>query len=293
MQYNNSCLEILHWNCSGLNVHSDQSMLYDDDLISLVINHDIVLLSETHCRADDKVDIKGYNCFQSNRNVTKANNRNYGGIAILYKQELKKGIKFLENKSVDYVWIKLCKSFFGFESDYYLCYAYIPPENSSFYKTRGEDTLIYIQQDIIRYSNIGKIMLCGDLNARTKDLPDFIERDELLDKELMLADEISLYELDYNIESRFSQDNKVCYRGHRLLDLCIAAKLRILNGRTIGDAFGKYTCHKTNGSSVNDYAIVSEDIVNNILYFQVHPFLGHLSDHCSISLSMKCNYVIN
>ena len=75
-----------------------------------------------------------------------------------------------------------------------------------------------------------------------------------------------------------------------MLDLCIAAKLRILNGRTVGDAFGKYTCHKSHGSSVNDYVIVSEDILNKMLYFNVLPFQGDLSDHCGISFAVKCLY---
>ena len=40
-----------------------------------------------------------------------------------------------------------------------------------------------------------------------------------------------------------------------LLDLGIATKMRIINGRIIGDMNGKFTCHKYNGSSVVDYVI--------------------------------------
>ena len=66
------------------------------------------------------------------------------------------------------------------------------------------------------------------------------------------------------------------------------SKLCILNWRIVGDVEGKYTCHKTNDSSVNDYVIVNEDILNNVLYFHVQQFMGHLSDHCSVSFSVKC-----
>ena len=255
---------------------------------NLLIKHDLVLLSETHCKTDEKIHIDGYECFQLNRNKTKGNNRNYGGIAVIYKCEMKKGIKFLQHKNHDYVWVKLLKTWFGFETDYYLCYAYIPPENSTFYKARGDDTLALIESDILKYSKMGHVMLCGDLNARTKNLPDFILNDEPLDDEIFPQDEISIYELDNNINVRSSQDDKVCARGQKLLSLCIAAKLRILNGRTVGDALGKYTCHKTNGSSVNDYVIVNEDILKKVLYFQVQQFMGHMSDHCSVSFSIKC-----
>lgn len=34
---------------------------------------------------------------------------------------------------------------------------------------------------------------------------------------------------------------KIDSRGNDLVDLCICQQLRILNGRIIGDLFGKYT----------------------------------------------------
>ena len=64
-----------------------------------------------------------------------------------------KGIKFLEDKTGDKVWVKLFKEWFGLEKDYFFCYAYIPPESSSFYKARGQDTLSYIESDIAKFPN--------------------------------------------------------------------------------------------------------------------------------------------
>ena len=72
----------------------------------------------------------------------------FGGIAILYKSDLKEGIKFLPHKNDDFVWIKLCKSFFGLVQDYFICYTYIPPENSKYYQNRKQDTWDYIEKDI-------------------------------------------------------------------------------------------------------------------------------------------------
>ena len=285
MTYDINVINILHWNCSGLNLNTDHSKLEDSDFYNAVIQHDLVLLCETHCATSSSIHVKGYGSFQLNRNVTKGNNRSYGGIAILYRNCMKNGLKFLEHKNGDYVWVKLLKEWFGLEKDYYLCYAYIPPENSSFYKSRGQDTLSFIESDIVKYSKLGPIILCGDLNARTKNLPDYIMNDEKIDH---ISEENYLYEEDYNIGMRSSQDEKVCSRGHKLLNLCIAAKLRILNGRLIGDASGRYTHHKSNGSSVNDYAIASEEIFSKVLYFHVNQFIGHLSDHCSISFAVKC-----
>lgn len=59
--------------------------------------------------------------------------------------------------------------------------------------------------------------------------------------------------------------------------------MRILNGRTLGDMLGKFTCFTSNGSSVVDYAIVSESVLNSILYFNVSYFVPTLSDcHCRL-----------
>jgi hypothetical protein len=54
-------------------------------------------------------------------------------------------------------------------------------------------------------------------------------------------------------------------RGKQLLEFCVTTKLRILNGRVIGDLFGKYTCHKPTGSSVVDYIILSEELLTHFV----------------------------
>ena len=67
-------------------------------------------------------------------------------------------------------------------------------------------------------------------------------------------------------EKRNSYDNKLDARGRPLLELCVTTKMRILNGRVIGDLFGKYTCHKPTGSSVVDYIILSEDFDKCVIF---------------------------
>ncbi len=75
--------------------------------------------------------------------------------------------------------------------------------------------------------------------------------------------------------------------------MCISSQLRILNGRTLGDLSGCYTCHKHNGSSSVDYGIVSCDLLNLITNFQVHDHLSDFSDHNLISCRMKrINYKV-
>ena len=53
---------------------------------------------------------------------------------------------------------------------------------------------------------------------------------------------------------------------------------------------GKLTCYKWNGSSTVDYGIVQRNIFNNVDFFKVHNLEGHVSDHCPISLGLKCRF---
>ena len=59
--------------------------------------------------------------------------------------------------------------------------------------------------------------------------------------------------------------------GRALSNMCITNKLCFLNGRTRGDRLGNFTCLTYNGASVVDYAIVGHDVLENIIYFTVHP----------------------
>ena len=60
----------------------------------------------------------------------------------------------------------------------------------------------------------------------------------------------------------------------------------ILNGRTKGDRFGNFTCFTYNGCSTVDYAITSNSLFSDVIYFTVHP-LSLLSNHCPISFALR------
>ena len=70
--------------------------------------------------------------------------------------------------------------------------------------------------------------------------------------------------------------------------------MRILNGRVLGDAFGKYTCFTPQGCSVVDYVIVSEGILDQILYFCINDFVATISDcHCILEWKLSSRYQNN
>ena len=84
----------------------------------------------------------------------------------------------------------------------------------------------------------------------------------------------------------------MCFKGYdnpygrALSNMRITNKLCFLNGRTRGDRVGNFTCFTYNGAIVIDYAIVGHDVLENIIYFTVHP-LTLLSNHCYISFALK------
>ena len=64
-----------------------------------------------------------------------------------------------------------------------------------------------------------------------------------------------------------------------LLDLCITSRLRIMNGRILGDTQGKFTAHCSLESSVIGYMISSEELIDRFLYIKVNDFKRSLSPH--------------
>ena len=72
------------------------------------------------------------------------------------------------------------------------------------------------------------------------------------------------------------------------MNLCNKSQLVILNGRKLGDLEGKFTCHKYNGSSVDDLMISSAELYHKVKYFKVLDPVWY-SDHCPILCSMKVN----
>lgn len=70
----------------------------------------------------------------------------------------------------------------------------------------------------------------------------------------------------------------------------MSARLRILNGRFIGDSLGFYTCISPSGYSTVDfdYAVVIESLLPSVQYFKTGNF-SYISDHVQVEFFLKCN----
>ena len=81
----------------------------------------------------------------------------------------------------------------------------------------------------------------GDMNAHiNRNDHDFIQMDS---NDPLIDDLPNTYIVDSSIKDRnVTKEQSTNSYGKQIIDLCISAKLRILNGRTLGDTMGRITC---------------------------------------------------
>ena len=221
----------------------------------------------------NEVTLPGFKTFSNSAQKfrNKKSGRLSGGIILGYKYSLDGGISFVKSNT-DYLWCKLDKVFFNLEKDIYLCAIYIPPRDSPYF---NPDVFVDIESDIAVFTRNGSVMLAGDFNARTSKVSDFIDVDNC---NHIPGDNIPLPD---SIKKRQNYDNNINDHGKSLIELCKTCDLRILNGRTKGDSFGKITYHSQKGVSTVDYIIVSHDILNLIESFIVKK-PNIFSDHSQL-----------
>ena len=85
-----------------------------------------------------------------------------------------------------------------------------------------------LQSECAQYERKGFVLLCGDFNARTNDVNDFIVNDGL-DDYLPIGDN---YVLDQHLDKRVSKDSyPINANGTAFIDFYKASGHRIMNGR--------------------------------------------------------------
>ena len=73
----------------------------DPDLLSQFDNDYIVLLTETHVGCNNILTFDHFNYYPFCQDRSK-NNRHFGGLGILIRKDIKKGVKFLNNGTSEY-----------------------------------------------------------------------------------------------------------------------------------------------------------------------------------------------
>ena len=195
-------------------------------------DYDILLLTETWNSNLSNTKIDGYESFNCSRpKSNKKAKRDSGGVIVYYKQRYRNYLQLISINTNGLVWFKLKKEIGNFENDLILCLCYIPPEGSSVYRNENSDLYDYdffesLNNDIIRYSELGTIYLAGDFNSRTGSELDFVP-DIGLDRFV----DVPLNEDSSSLSKRKNFDTVVNSFGLKLLTLCKENNLFPRNGQ--------------------------------------------------------------
>ena len=133
-------LNISSWNAHGLfcRLNNERhSKFLKRSRYHKIPNSDIVGIVETKaCETDSISLLQGY-ALLSKTNRQRLNKGIYGGVAVLCKVGISKGITPLPVTHSEYIWIKLKKSrFLTSKKDIYICFIYNSPKNSSYSKDK-------------------------------------------------------------------------------------------------------------------------------------------------------------
>ena len=116
---------------------------------------------------DFNISLDNYHTYKSCRKIS-ANNRFYCGLCIFISNIIKKSVTVIRNNHQDIIWLKLKKRLLKLEKDIYMCFTYIIPSNSSYYKNNdfdNESIFDLIKQDCAEFVVNGNVMIMADFNA--------------------------------------------------------------------------------------------------------------------------------
>jgi hypothetical protein len=253
------------WNIEGI-----ESKLSDNGFIGYLKTFDVIGLVETWATGSEKLqqvfdDYHVYNCSAKNSN---RGGRNMGGVVVLIRNVYNNLIKRVCCEYEFGVLLQVNGTLFDVERDVLFICAYLPPAGSPFYSPNDASGITCLEDALIGVDNIHSLdlLICGDFNARTGELNDFV----ITDKHTPLFDEFRDFLGETVTTVRKSCDRVINKPGRDLLDLCKTYGVSIVNGR-IGQDLGKgeYTYIDTTGCSVIDYYLVSITLFDKIVDFCV------------------------
>ena len=273
----------------SLNVCGLFSKIKFGTLSKHISEFDICCLSEIKTEFIPDDQFENYKCFVFDKKLKNSSNRT-PGIATIIKENVFDHIVPIKNTLSHWVfWMEI-----GIEKShpmFILGNVYIPCESSPFFH---EDIFDEILQDILSIQTKSDLpfILLGDFNSRTGIEKDFFESNPIIDASLGTEDDFSSRLRDLGLLNRFNFDKKVNKNGENLLELCRACDLKIVNGRFGKDQnMGAFTCHRVNGSSTIDYAIVSDMLTPYINDFSIDIHDRSMSDvHSPIALNIGTTF---
>ena len=128
---------------------------------------------------------------------------------------------------------------------------YVPPTDSKVFNSSNIDLYDQLEQDIVKFNDLGKVFVSGDLNGRTCDDIDYFEFDKYLDQNSLLGN-------TFDIPTRVNKYHTLDFNGRQILDFCQSTGLLIANGRLLNDRnVGKFTFCGHRGQSTVDCLLLN------------------------------------
>ena len=132
-----------------------------------------------------------------------------------------------------------------------------------------------LETHIVRYNELGKVYVTGDMNCRASDALDYFIFDKYLDQQFSHINA-------FDIPIRINKDRILDYNGRYLIELCQSTGLLIANGRLLGDQNrGNFTFCSHQGQSTVDYLLLNFLDFETLSNFEILDF-NEYSDHAPI-----------
>ena len=221
---------------------------------------------------------------------------------------MEKGVSVVQWDYEDGICFKLDKEYFGWDEHVFLVFVYMRPNTSTRNDLHdGANCYDLLLDQLSKVSDQGGVVIAGDMNARTGEREDCMvinnKNGELqqLDRQQILnqidLNENALCENDFVLNGmsvkRVNCDKKVNDYGVKLIQLCYACDLVIMNGRAgVDRSKGSTTFCNHNGESTIDYVICDKCVMYKMKNVKVHD-INELSDHSIVSFELIINTVIN
>lgn len=249
-------ISALAWNINGI---SDK--LGDPDVQEIIKSHHIVVLTETQKGKSYKVNFPGYYTKHfARKTIHPKAKRASGGMLVLISNKINKHVKIMKQTNEFIIWIQIKAEK---NKTLYIGAVYVSPEESS-YKSR-DNFFECLQKDIDCRWDKGMIALMGDFNARTSNLTETLDSNNIP-------------------TTRLNIDQRVNKYGKELINICKYNNLLIINGKNyFKHNNAGYTCQRPNGMSTIDYLITDPSCLKYLTDFRIMPFNAN-SDHTPLSM---------
>ena len=149
------------------------------------LNHfDIISLCETWTKSDNELFdlLPDHVCYALHGKRRSNFGRTPGGIAVYIRNTLSTYVKHLITNEFA-IYFRIDKLHFGLNNDILLVFVYVPHEGSSFYHERDETNgLVEFEKslaDIYASHRDCELLIAGDFNSRTGNLPDYLVNDDI------------------------------------------------------------------------------------------------------------------